>query len=70
MQDIVMFLVFVIAGILCDVLNRNCREGKIVITAYCLLTVCAMAIVISAGSGFDVPSPNAVLKAALGFFKQ
>lgn len=69
MQDILMFGVFLIAGILCDILNRNCREGKIVITAYCLLTVCAMAVVISVGNGIEVPGPDKFLKATLNFFE-
>ena len=64
-----MFLVFVIAGFLCDILNRNTCEGKVIITAYCLLTVCALAVVISVGSGFAVPSPNTYLEAALTLLK-
>ena len=65
MQDIIMFLIFVTIGIMCDILNRNVREGKVVITAYCLLTVCALAVVISVGSGINVPSPNTALKGAI-----
>lgn len=69
MQDIIMFFVFVIAGIMCDILNQNSHEGKVIITAYCLLTVCALAVVISVGSGVNVPSPNTYLEAALTLFK-
>ena len=69
MQEIVMFLVFVLAGVMCDILNRNSQEGKVIITAYCLLTVCALVVVISVGSGLDVPSPNTALEAAFDLLK-
>ena len=65
MQDIVMFLVFVMGGIICDFLNRNSNENRLVITAYCLLTVIALTVVISSGSGFEVPSPNMALETGI-----
>jgi len=64
-----MFGVFVVAGVLCDILNRNCREGKIVITAYCLLTVCAMVVIIAAGSGIHIPGPDKFLSSTLKLFE-
>ena len=70
MTDIVMFLVFVLAGIMCDFLGRNGRETRLVITAYCLLTVVALAVVISAGSGIEVPSPNIVLETGMDLLRK
>ena len=49
---------------MCDIINRNAKENSAVITAYCLLTVCALAVIISLGFGVDVPNPNTVFEAA------
>ncbi len=49
---------------MCDFVNRNAKERFTVITAYSLLTVCALAVVIYLGLGFDVPSPNRVFETA------
>ncbi len=64
-----MFLIFVLTGVMCDFLSHNTHEGKVIITAYCLLTVCALAVVISAGMGFAVPGPGTFLEATLTLFK-
>ena len=65
MQDIIMFLVFVTVGVMCDMVRLRSREGKVIITAYCLLTVCALVVVISMGSGVDMKSPAHILETAL-----
>ena len=70
MEDSVMFVVFLLAGIMCDVINRNTPRKKLVITAYCFLAVCAMVTVIAVGSGITVPSPNVALETALDFFER
>lgn len=69
MRDTVMFLVFVVVGIMCDVLNRKTREGKVVMIAYCLLTACALTVVIFAGNGFGLNGQGTTAEAALTVFK-
>lgn len=70
MQDTLMFLLFVLAGVMCDLFCSKNREGIPVITAYCLLALCGIAVVISIGVGIDVPSPGRALEASLEFIKK
>ena len=64
MNETVLFVLFAAACIMCDIVNRSTKERMTVVAAYCLLTVCALAVVVSIGLGFDVPSPNKVFETA------
>ena len=69
MIDIVIFLVFALAVVLCDIKTVKTREKGAAITTYCLLTAFALAVVISKGVGIDVPSPAKALEASLKIIK-
>ncbi len=64
MSETILFVLFVTACVMCDIINRNAKENAAVVTAYCLLTICALAVVISLGLGVDVPNPNTVFETA------
>ncbi len=65
MKNIIMFAIFVFAGIICDIINIQSTRKKPVITAYCLLTVCALAIIIGAGSGHPPPGATDIVEMIL-----
>lgn len=60
-----MFLIFITAGIICDIISLRSLHRKTVILAYCLLTVCGLAVVIMVGTGHAPPSPNDALEQIL-----
>ncbi|MDP4118593.1 MAG: hypothetical protein Q8873_05320 [Bacillota bacterium] len=70
MPEIIMFTLFVIAAVLCDFISKNVNERAPTVWAYCLMTVCALAVVYTVNMGMKFPSINDTMESAYRLIKK
>ncbi|MBQ3053319.1 MAG: hypothetical protein IJC89_00245 [Clostridia bacterium] len=61
MIDIVMFLLFVITLLVCEIVSGKKEDYKGSLTACLVFTVSAVAIIVITGMGIDIPGPADII---------